>query len=139
MRLHRFLAALLLGLPMATPIPVAAEDAPLAPEVQRRVAVVVLARRIRGYAAMAKASSDCQVEKGRLPRRQASQALAISLEELGISRRVLTNPLVVAVSPRLQRLLDDSCAWIQPRRLKRCGWPKTSFEPFLELGLRRGQ
>ena len=123
MRLHRFLAALLLGLPMATPIPVAAEDAPLAPEVQRRVAVVVLARRIRGYAAMAKASSDCQVEKGRLPRRQASQALAISLEELGISRRVL----------------DDSCAWIQPRRLKRCGWPKTSSESFLELGLRRGQ
>ena len=54
MRLYRFLAALLLGLPMATPIPVAAEDAPLAPEVQRRVAVVVLARRIRGYAAMAK-------------------------------------------------------------------------------------
>ena len=78
MRLHRFLAALLLGLPMATPIPVAAEDAPLAPEVQRRVAVVVLARRIRGYAAMANSSSDCQVEKGRLP--------------------------------RLQRLLDDSCA-----------------------------
>ena len=89
MRLLRTCAALLLGLPMATPIPVAAEDAPLAPEVQRRVAVVVLARRIRGYAAMAKASSDCQVEKGRLPRRQA---LAISLEELGISRRVLTNP-----------------------------------------------
>ena len=78
MRLHRFFAALLLGLPMATHIPVAAEDAPLAPEVQRRVAVVVLARRIRGYAAMAK----------------ASQALVISLEELGISRRVL----------------DDSCA-----------------------------
>ena len=94
MRLLRTFAALLLGLPMATPIPVAAEDAPLAPEVQRRVAVVVLARRIRGYAAMAK----------------ASQALAISLDELGISRRVLTNPLVVAVSPRLQRLLDDSCA-----------------------------
>ena len=106
MRLLRTFAALLLGLPMATPIPVAAEDAPLAPEVQRRVAVVVLARRIRGYAA----SSDCQVEKGRLPRRQARQALAISLEELGISRRVLTNPLVVAVSPRLQRLLDDSCS-----------------------------
>ena len=110
MRLHRFLAALLLGLPMATPIPVAAEDAPLALEVQRRVAVVVLARRIRGYAAMAKASSDGTVEKGRLPLRQARQALAISLEELGISRRVLANPLVVAVSPRLQRLLDDSCA-----------------------------
>ena len=72
--------------------------------------MLLLARRIRGYAAMANASSDCQVEKGRLPRRQASQALAISLEELGISRRVLTNPLVVAISPRLQRLMDDSCA-----------------------------
>ena len=29
---------------------------------------------------------------------------------MGISRRVLTNPLVVAVSPRLQRLLENSCA-----------------------------
>ena len=63
MRLHRSFVALLLGLPMAAPIAVAAEDAPLAPEVQRRVAVVVL-----------------------------------------------VNPLVVAVSPQLQRLLDDSCA-----------------------------
>ena len=110
MRLHRSFAALLLGLPMATPIAVAAEDAALAPEVQRRVAVVMLARRIRGYTAMAKASSDCLVEQGRLQRRQANQALAISLEELGISRSVLANPLVVAVSPRFQRLLDDSCA-----------------------------
>ena len=109
MRFHRSLAALLLGLPLATPVAVAVEDAVLAPEVQRRVAVVVLARRIRGYAAMAKASSDCLVEKGRLPRRQANQALAISLDELGISRAVLVNPLVVAVSPRLQRLLDDRC------------------------------
>ena len=67
MRLHRFLAALLLGLPLAGPILAAAEEAPLAPEVQRRVAVVVLARRIRGYAAMAKASSDCQVGKGATP------------------------------------------------------------------------
>ena len=64
MRLHRSFVALLLGLPMAAPIAVAAEDAPLASEVQRRVAVVVLARRIRGYAAMAKASSDFQLEKG---------------------------------------------------------------------------
>ena len=59
MRLHRFFAALLLGLPLAGPIPAAAGEAPLAPKVQRRVAVVVLARRIRGYAAMAKASSYC--------------------------------------------------------------------------------
>ncbi|AII48728.1 hypothetical protein KR52_06175 [Synechococcus sp. KORDI-52] len=110
MRLHRSFPALLLGLPMATPIAVAAEDAALAPEVQRRVAVVVLARRIRGYTAMAKASSDCLVEQGRLQRHQANQALAISLEELGISRSMLANPLVVAVSPRFQRLLDDSCA-----------------------------
>ena len=139
MRLHRFLAALLLGLPMATPIPVAAEDAPLAPEVQRRVAVVVLARRIRGYAAMAKASSDCQVEKGRLPRRQASQALAISLEELGISRRVLTIPLWSPSAHACGACWMTAAPWIQPRRLKRCGWPKTSSESFLELGLRRGQ
>jgi len=110
MRLHRCFAALLLGLPLAGPIAVAAEEAPLAPEVQRRVAVVVLARRIRAYAAMAKASSDCQVELGRLSRRQANQALAISLGEVGISRSVLVNPLVVDVSPRLQRLLDDACA-----------------------------
>ena len=110
MRLHRSFPALLLGLPMATPIAVAAQDAALAPEVQRRVAVVVLARRIRGYAAMAKASNDCLVEGGHLQRRQADQALATSLEELGISRRVLVNPLVVAVSPRFQRLLDVSCA-----------------------------
>ena len=94
MRLLRTFAALLLGLPMATPISVAAEEAPLAPEVQRRVAVLVLARRIRSYAAMAKANSDCQVEKGRHLRREAKQALAISLKEVGISRRVL----------------DDSCA-----------------------------
>jgi hypothetical protein len=82
MRSPRSLTALLLGLPLASVMAfagvktVAAEDAPLAPEVQRRVAVVVLARRIRGYAAMAKANSDCLVEKGRLQRSQADQALA---------------------------------------------------------------
>ena len=115
MRFQRSLAALLLGLPLAAVMAVAAEEAPLAPEVQRRVAVVVLARRIRGYAAMAKASSDCLVEKGRLQRRQANQALVATLEELGISRGVLANPLVVAVSPRLQRLLDHSCA-LDPKK-----------------------
>ena len=109
MRFHRSFAALLLGLPLAALIAVAAEDVSLAPEVQRWFAVVALARRIRGYAAMAKASSDCQVERCRLSLRQGRQSLAISLEELGISRGVLGNPLVVAVSLRLQRLLDDSC------------------------------
>ena len=45
MRLHRFFSVLLLlALPMAAPIAVVAEDAPLAPEVRRRVAVVALAR-----------------------------------------------------------------------------------------------
>ena len=121
MHFPRSLAGLLLVLPLASVmavagvIAVAAEDAPLAPEVQRRVAVVVLARRIRSYAAMAKASSDCLVEKGRLRRSQANQALVNTLEELGISRGVLTNPLVEAVSPRLQLLLDDSCA-LDPKR-----------------------
>ena len=121
MHFPRSLAGLLLGLPLASVMAVAgvmavaAEDAPLAPEVQRRVAVVVLARRIRSYAAMAKASSDCLVEKGRLRRSQANQALVNTLEELGISRSVLTNPLVEAVSPRLQLLLDDSCA-LDPKR-----------------------
>ena len=121
MHFPRSLAGLLLGLPLASvmavagAMAVAAEDAPLAPEVQRRVAVVVLARRIRSYAAMAKASSDCLVEKGRLRRSQANQALVNTLEELGISRGVLVNPLVVAVSPRLQLLLDDSCA-LDPKK-----------------------
>ena len=121
MHFPRSLAGLLLGLPLASGMAVAgvmavaAEDAPLAPEVQRRVAVVVLARRIRSYAAMAKASSDCLVEKGRLRRSQANQALVNTLEELGISRGVLTNPLVEAVSPRLQLLLDDSCA-LDPKK-----------------------
>ena len=121
MHFPRYLSGLLLGLPLASGMAVAgvmavaAEDAPLAPEVQRRVAVVVLARRIRSYAAMAKASSDCLVEKGRLRRSQANQALVNTLEELGISRVVLTNPLVEAVSPRLQLLLDDSCV-LDPKR-----------------------
>ena len=76
--------------------------------------MVVLARRIRGYAAMAKASSDCLVEKVVLSAVRPTR-LATTLEELGISRGVLANPLVVAVSPRLQRLLDDSCA-LDPKK-----------------------
>ena len=50
MRLHRSFAVLLLGLLMAAPIAVVAEDASLAPEVQRRVAVVVLNRTMRSLA-----------------------------------------------------------------------------------------
>ena len=79
------------------------------------------------------------MKKGRLPRRHASQALAISLEELGISRRVLINPLVVAVSPRRQRLLDNSCALDPTKEAEALLLAETSSEPVLELGLRRGQ
>lgn len=42
MRFHRSFAALLLGLPLAAPIAVAAEDVPLAPEVQRRVLCIAV-------------------------------------------------------------------------------------------------
>ena len=110
MRLHRSFAALLQGLPMAAPIAVVAEDAPLAPEVQRRVAVVVLARRIRGYAALGQGQQRLPGGEGAsfAPPGQASPGdLA---RGVGISRRVLVNPLVVAVTPRLQHLLDDRCA-----------------------------
>ena len=128
MRFHRPLAALLLGLPLATPIAFAAEDAPLAPEVRRRVAVVVLARRIRGHAAMAKASSDCLVERG-VFRAPGQAIMAISLEELGISRGVLANPLVVAVN-RPSACWTTAVPWIQRRRLKLCSWPKTNSNLF---------
>ena len=86
MRRHRFLAALLLGLPMA------------------------------------KASSDCQVEKGRLPRRQASQALAISPEELGISRR----------------LLDDSCALDPTKESEALRLAENELRTFSRPGSQKG-
>ena len=41
---------------------------------------------------------------------QADRALVISLEELGISPTVLLNPLVKALSPRLQALLTQQCS-----------------------------
>lgn len=113
MRRHRLITACLValfwgGIDLAraqSPRPDASD-----PEVQRRVAVVVLARRIRGYAAMAKANSDCLVDQGRLSAAQADRALVISLEELGISPTVLLNPLVKALSPRLQALLTQQCS-----------------------------
>ena len=43
---------------------------------------------------------------------------------------------VISIEMGSRVLLVLACAAAE---LKRCGWPKTSSEPFLELGLRRGQ
>ena len=97
-------ASAVIGLPGRT------EQNALSPVVQRRVATVILAQRIRAYAAMAQAHSLCLVQKGSLRPPQAVQALKITLQDLGIDPAVLTNPLVEAVSPRFQALLDADCS-----------------------------
>ena len=96
-------ASAVIGLPGRT------EQNALSPVVQRRVATVILAQRIRAYAAMAQAHSLCLVQKGSLRPPQAVQALKITLQDLGIDPAVLTNPLVEVVSPRFQALLDADC------------------------------
>ena len=96
-------ASAVIGLPGRT------EQNALSPAVQRRVATVILAQRIRAYAAMAQAHSLCLVQKGSLRPPQAVQALKITLQDLGIDPAVLTNPLVEVVSPRFQALLDVDC------------------------------
>ena len=96
-------ASAVIGLPGRT------EQNALSPVVQRRVATVILAQRIRAYAAMAQAHSLCLVQKGSLRPPEAAQALKITLQDLGIDPAVLTNPLVEVVSPRFQVLLDADC------------------------------
>ena len=96
-------SAAVIGLPGRT------EQNALSPAVQRRVATVILAQRIRAYAAMAQAHSLCLVQKGSLRPPEAAQALKITLQDLGIDPAVLTNPLVEVVSPRFQALLDADC------------------------------
>ena len=96
-------AAAVIGLPGRT------EQNALSPAVQRRVATVILAQRIRAYAAMAQAHSLCLVQKGSLRPPEAAQALKITVQDLGIDPAVLTNPLVEVVSPRFQALLDADC------------------------------
>ena len=96
-------ASALIGLPGRT------EQNALSPVVQCRVATVILAQRIRAYAAMAQAQSLCLVQKGSLRPPEAAQALKITLQDLGIDPAVLTNPLVEVVSPRFQALLDADC------------------------------
>ena len=97
-------ASAVIGLPGRT------EQNALSPAVQRRVATVILAQRIRAYAAMAQAQSLCLVQKGSLRPPEAAQALKITLQDLGIDPAVLTNPLVEVVSPRFQALLDADCS-----------------------------
>ena len=96
-------ASAVIGLPGRT------EQNALSPVVQHRVAKVILAKRIRAYAAMAQAHSLCLVQKGSLRPPEAAQALKITVQDLGIDPAVLTNPLVEAVSPRFQALLDADC------------------------------
>ena len=93
----------LIGLPWRT------EQNALSPVVQRRVATVILAQRIRAYAAMAQAHSLCLVRQGTLSSSEAVHALNISLRDLGIDPVVLKNPLVEAVSPQFQGLLGTDC------------------------------
>ena len=96
-------ASAVIGLPGRT------EQNALSPAVQRRVATVILAQRIRAYAAMAQAHSLCLVGQGTLNLPEAVQALKITLQDLGIDAAVLNNPLVEAVTPRFQELLGADC------------------------------
>ena len=104
-------ASAVIGLPGRT------EQNALSPAVKRRVATVILAQRIRAYAAMAQAHSLCLVQKGSLRPPQAVQALKITLQDLGIDPAVLTNPLVEVVTPRFQALLDMDCS-LDPKHEK---------------------
>ena len=73
-------ASAVIGLPGRT------EQNALSPAVQRRVATVILAQRIRAYAAMAQAHSLCLVQKGSLRPPEAAQALKITLQNWGLIR-----------------------------------------------------
>ena len=102
-------AGLITGFAVAV-LPARADQEALSPVVQRRVASVILAQRIRAYAAMAQAHSLCLVHQGSLSSSQAVQALNITLQDLGIDPGVLENPLVEKVSPRFQGLLGANCS-----------------------------
>ena len=115
MRPRRVIASLIFSVAITSCIPMAAEPMPLPPDVQRRVSSVLLARSIRAYSAMALAGSNCLVKSGQLQQAEADRALAISLEELGISPAVLLNPLVQKVSPQLMELLLEDCT-LDPER-----------------------
>ena len=79
------------------------------PATSRRVARLELARSIRAFATATLVHGECQVARGRLERRQADQAMAIALQELGISPAVLANPQVRKASAVLENQLDEAC------------------------------
>lgn len=79
------------------------------PATSRRVARLELARSIRAFATATLAHGECQVARGRLKRRQADQAMAIALQELGISSAVLANPQVRKAAAMLETNLDEAC------------------------------
>ena len=91
-------------------LPGRADQEALSPVVQRHVASVILAQRIRAYAAMEQAHSLCLVHQGTLSSSQAVQAFDITLQDLGIDPGALENPLVEKVSPRFQGLLGADCS-----------------------------
>ena len=79
------------------------------PATSRRVARLELARSIRAFATATLAHGECQVARGRLKRRQADQAMAIALQELGVSPAVLANPQVRKAAAMLENQLDAAC------------------------------
>ena len=79
------------------------------PATSRRVARLELARSIRAFATATLAHGECQVARGRLKRRHADQALAIALQELGVSPAVLANPQVHKAAAMLENQLDEAC------------------------------
>ena len=94
---------------LATSGPVWSQEPHLDPAISRRVARLNLARSIRAFATATLAHGECQVARGRLKRRQADQAMAIALQELGISSAVLANPQVRKAAAMLEKNLDEAC------------------------------
>lgn len=94
---------------LATSGPVWSQEPAPDPAISRRVARLNLARSIRAFATATLVHGECQVARGRLERRQADQAMAIALEELGISSAVLANPQVRKAAAMLETNLDEAC------------------------------
>ncbi len=94
---------------LATSGPVWSQEPAPDPAISRRVARLNLARSIRAFATATLVHGECQVARGRLERRQADQAMAIALQELGISSAVLANPQVRKAAAMLETNLDEAC------------------------------
>ena len=94
---------------LATSGPVWSQEPAPDPAISRRVARLNLARSIRAFATATLVHGECQVARGRLERRQADEAMAIALQELGISSAVLANPQVRKAAAMLETNLDEAC------------------------------